>query len=209
MPYHQASNGLAERAIQTLKCAMKKLTKGSLEDRVMKFLFKYCITPQSTTGHSPSDLLFSRRLRSNLDLLRPDLQSKVHQKQNSKKQTHDSHTKEHTSSLVLAKNYRQASPWPPGAIFNKRSSTLFLVQLADDSELRCHPDQLQHRSPNSPDVSETCGGNADNILTWPNISTSEESALILPLAVKGLYLDILMVLGILPIDTYLTLNIVL
>ena len=79
------------------------------------------------------------------------------------------------SSLVLAKNYRQASPWLSGAIFNKRSSTLFLVQLADDSELRCHPDQLQHRSPNLPDVSETCGGNADNILTWPNISTSEES----------------------------------
>ena len=60
VPYHPASNVLAERAVQTFKCAMKKLTKGSLEDRVMKFLFKYCITPQSTTGHSPSDLLFGR-----------------------------------------------------------------------------------------------------------------------------------------------------
>ena len=33
VPYHLASNGLAERAVQTLKCAMKKLTKGSLEDK--------------------------------------------------------------------------------------------------------------------------------------------------------------------------------
>ena len=49
VPYHPASNGLAETAVQTFKCAMKKLTKGSLEGKVMKFLFKYCIAPQSTT----------------------------------------------------------------------------------------------------------------------------------------------------------------
>ena len=61
---------------------MKKLGIDSLEDRVMKF-FKYRITPQSTTGQAPSDLLFGRRLCSHLDLLRPDLSSKVHQKQNS------------------------------------------------------------------------------------------------------------------------------
>ena len=45
VPYHLASNGLAERAVQTFKAAMKKLNTGSLEDRVMKFLFKYRITP--------------------------------------------------------------------------------------------------------------------------------------------------------------------
>ena len=179
VPYHPASNGLAERAVQTFKCAMKKLTKGSLEDRVMKFLFKYRITPQSTTGHSPSDLLFGRRLRSHLDLLRPDLKSKVRQKQNSQKQTHDYHAQERSFKVddpVLAMNYRQGSPWLPGVIINKRSSTSFLVQLADDSVIRSHPDQLRHRSPNLPDVSETCVDSADDMLTWPDISTSEESA---------------------------------
>ena len=45
IPYHPASNGLAEKAIQTFKATMKKLTKGSLEERVMQFLFKYRITP--------------------------------------------------------------------------------------------------------------------------------------------------------------------
>ena len=47
--YHPASNGLAKTAVQTFICAKEKLTKGYLEDRVMKVLFKYCITPQSTT----------------------------------------------------------------------------------------------------------------------------------------------------------------
>ena len=37
-PYHPASNGLAEKAVQTLKRAMTKETAGSLESRLMRFL---------------------------------------------------------------------------------------------------------------------------------------------------------------------------
>ena len=54
-PYHPASNGLAERAVQTFKNAMKKLSGGSVQDRVNRFLFRYRVTPQSTTGHSPAE----------------------------------------------------------------------------------------------------------------------------------------------------------
>ena len=100
VPYHPASNGLTERAVQTFKAAMKKLKQGLLEDRVMKFLFRYCITPQSTTGQSPSELLLGRHLCSHLDLLQPDLSSKVHQKQNYQKQTHDYHAQERSLKLV-------------------------------------------------------------------------------------------------------------
>ena len=135
VPYHPASNGLAEKAVQTFKAAMKKLSKGSLEDRVMQFLFKYRITPQSTTGQSPSELLFGRRLRSHLDLLRPDLNSKVRSKQSSQKQAQDYYAQDRSfevDDLVLVKNYRQGPPWLPGAIMNKRKvilHSLFSYQM--------------------------------------------------------------------------------
>ena len=68
------------------------------------------------------------------------------------------------------------------SIFSLRSSTLqdvldhYTILFQEDSVIRCHPDQLRHRSPNLPDVSETCVDSADDMLTWPDISTSEESA---------------------------------
>ena len=80
-PYHPASNGLAEWAIQTFKSGMKKLTIGSLETRVARFLFTYHVTPQTTTGSSPSELLLGHRLCCHLDFLRPSIDAKVRHSQ--------------------------------------------------------------------------------------------------------------------------------
>ena len=79
-PYHPSSNGLAERAVQTFKGAVTKL-EGPMEVRISKFLFKYRVTPQTTTGLAPAQLLMGRRLRTHLDLLHPDTSQKVRDKQ--------------------------------------------------------------------------------------------------------------------------------
>ena len=74
--------------------------------------------------------------------------------------------------LVLAKNYRQGPPWLPGVITDKRSDTSFFVQLSDDLVIRCHPDQLRHRSA---DVSNVVIDSPEDMLTWPDISSHEDS----------------------------------
>ena len=76
-PYHPSTNGLAERAVQTFKIAMKKSGSSNLEYNLSKFLFQYRITPHATTGETPSKLLMGRQLRSQLNLVHPNLQQHV------------------------------------------------------------------------------------------------------------------------------------
>ena len=80
-PYHPASNGLAERAVQTFKSLVEKSTGDSIDTKIARALFNYRITPQSTTGKSPAELLCGRKLRSTLDLIHPDIQGRVRGKQ--------------------------------------------------------------------------------------------------------------------------------
>lgn len=70
-PYHPATNGLVERSVQTFKMGLKRIIEGSLQSRLNKVLFQYSLTPQSTSGLSPAELLFGHCLRSHLDLLMP------------------------------------------------------------------------------------------------------------------------------------------
>ena len=74
-PYHPASNGLAERAVQTVKEALKK-SSGDMEACFILFLFQYRLTPHSTTGRSPAELLLGRQPRSHLDFRVPERQDK-------------------------------------------------------------------------------------------------------------------------------------
>ena len=78
-PYHTASNGLVEGAVQTFKDAMKKMTKeGSLEMQLSQFRFKYRITPHTTTEMTPAEMLMGRKPKSRLDLIH--LQKEQHDK---------------------------------------------------------------------------------------------------------------------------------
>ena len=88
-PYHPAYNSLVERAVQTFKEGMEHLKLGSLNTRLSCFLLRYRITPHSSTGSSPSELLWGRKLRSQLDLLLPDTDRKTQQAQDRQKQSHD------------------------------------------------------------------------------------------------------------------------
>ena len=92
-PYHPASNGLVERAVQTFKEGLKRIKEGSLNTRVARFLFKYRLTPHSSTGVSPAELMFGRKLKSQLDLVKPDAGQKARLEQDRKRKSHDAHAK--------------------------------------------------------------------------------------------------------------------
>ena len=113
-PYHPSSNGLAEKAVQIVKQGLKKMNDGSLNDRLAKLLFNYRITPHSTTGISPSELLMSRKLKSRFDLLKPNIATRVIQKQREQKDSHDSHAigrQFQEGDSVYARDFRQGQSW--------------------------------------------------------------------------------------------------
>ena len=76
-PYHPASNGQVEIMVRKIKDSLKSMKKGDTETQLRRILFKDHITPSTSTGSAPSELLFGRRLRSALTLLRPELAPKT------------------------------------------------------------------------------------------------------------------------------------
>ena len=116
-PYHPKSNGQVERAVQTVKRALKKSSSETLETQLCRFLFKYRITPHGTTGVAPSELLMNRHLRSHLDLLHPDLSAQVKQKREQQKDYHDqrAHLRAfEEGEKVHVKDFPEGKTWLPG-----------------------------------------------------------------------------------------------
>ena len=71
-PYHQATNGLAERFVQIMKQALKSSQgTGSLNRHLNAFLLSYQNTPHATTTVSPASAMLNRQLCTLIDLLRP------------------------------------------------------------------------------------------------------------------------------------------
>ena len=148
-PYHPASNGLAERAVQTFKEGMKKMsTKDSLETRVSRFLFKYRITPQTTTGIAPAELLLGRKPRARLDLIHPDIREKVQNGQRKQKQLHDQHAvgrQLRPGDAVYSREFGKQQKWRQGVIGTQTGPVSYTVLLDDDHEVHRHQDHVIRR----------------------------------------------------------------
>uniref|UniRef100_A0A8C5MWZ0 CCHC-type domain-containing protein n=1 Tax=Leptobrachium leishanense TaxID=445787 RepID=A0A8C5MWZ0_9ANUR len=143
-----ASNGLAERAVQTFKGLIKKSSGDSIEVKMARALFSYRITPQSTTGKSPAELLCGRKLRSTLDLIHPDFKGQVQEKQVKQKLYHDQHAKERhlrEGDKVYTRNFGVGPSWIPGTVQKQTGPVSCTVALGNGQIVRRHIDQVRNR----------------------------------------------------------------
>jgi len=104
-------------------------------------------TPQTTTRHSPAELLLGRNLRSHLDLIQPDVSKRVVLKQHQQKEFHDRRAVERSFTAgdqVYVRNFGRGHPWLPGRILESTGPVSFRVQLESGQIIwRRHLDQIR------------------------------------------------------------------
>ena len=151
--YKPATNGLAERMVQTFKSSLKKSTE-PIQITLDRFLFNYRMTPHSTTGVSPAELMFGRKLRCRLDLLWPTLSDKVAAKQQGQRKNHTNVPRKVDLSIsdpIMIRNYAQrGSRWLPATVNEKTGPLSYRCKLSDGGVVKRHQDQIHLRSRSPP-----------------------------------------------------------
>ena len=174
-PYHPATNGLAERAVQTFKQNLKCMQKGTIHEKVLRFLTKYRVTPQSSTGVSPAELLLGRKLKTKLDLVHPYVHSNVHKSLIQQKKIHDQHARDRDLSLdddVFVRNYSSGPKWVHGTIVKQTGPISFKVQTDNNNIIKRHQDQIRQASCFD-SIPESQGGREDDNSNFSNDTSND------------------------------------
>ena len=146
-PYHPSTNGQAENAVRTFKDYLKTNPGSDMQTRIDRFLYRYRITPHSTTGVSPCKLLLGREVRSLFDLLRPKkVEDRVFEKQKLMAKNHDPLVPRNFSvspnDSVMVKSYSPYStPWIPAKIVSQTGPLSYSCDTGD-KVVRRHQDQI-------------------------------------------------------------------
>jgi transposase InsO family protein len=136
-PGHPATNGLAERHVQTFKNKLKTMETDPkpLEEKLQEILMRFRATPLKC-GKSPAELYLNRKMRIELDFLRPlyiegnnVTQPPVHQLS--------------VGDRVLARVYASKVQWKPGVVRKVLGRLHYMVELDEGYTFKRHKDQLQ------------------------------------------------------------------
>ena len=174
-PYHPSTNGLAERSVQTFKEGMRKQKTGSIETRVSRFLFAYRNTPQSTTSVSPAMLMFNRQLQSHLDLLKPDMDTTVLNRQIHQQLNHDAHARNRQFQIGdnVVENFSYGPKWLAGTVKQVRRPLTYMVKLLDDRIVQRHVDHIRIQTCGSSSVPDDVLPNQADTSSGPLVNDDE------------------------------------
>ncbi|XP_017303011.1 uncharacterized protein K02A2.6-like [Diaphorina citri] len=132
-PGHPATNGLAERNVQTLKHRLKAVSneRMSMQMKVQNILLRYRATPLSC-GKSPAELYLNRKLRIRMDAIFP------YQPRHSKLESKP------VRSLQVGERVqvRILSQWQFGEVKKKLGNRHYLVTLDSGRTIKRHINQL-------------------------------------------------------------------
>ena len=147
-PYHPATNGEAERFVQSFKKNMKcrESTSSTVTFDICKFLLAYRTTPHATTGLTPSSLLMNRRIKNKLDLVMPNSQKERECKGWKNLEGIGNIRTFSPASKVLVRQYNTNNKWVIGTILEKLGTLHYNVDV-NGILVKKHVDQIREYSP--------------------------------------------------------------
>ncbi|KAJ8357039.1 hypothetical protein SKAU_G00198330 [Synaphobranchus kaupii] len=151
-PFHPATNGQAERFVQTLKRSLKA-SRGSttVQHRLDSFLLSYRNAPHATTNESPAVLLLRRRLRSRFDLLKPSVATVVEQAQADQQGRRAPFARDKDfapGDPVLVRDYRRGEEkWMPGVVVSQVGPVSYTVDVGLAPHWKRHTEQMRACDP--------------------------------------------------------------
>ena len=140
-----------------MKRGLAKLKDGSMETRLARYLMTYRVTPHSTTGTLPSELLMGRKLRTLLFAVHPSITGTVHRKQEKIAENYNKKSKVrcfHPGDKVYVKNHTQSAPKSIPAVLREQHNDVIISETADGRILRRHIDHVCRRHAEPFDIQE-------------------------------------------------------
>lgn len=146
-PYHPRTNGLAERLVRTFKTRMlaSKKDKQTQKQKLQNFLFTYRITPHSSTGKSPGEMMFGRRLSCVLSNVRPNAKRHLQKRQIEANIMTDQETPIYPAGTPVFMKTPLDKTWSPATIDHRTNRYSYVVTTADGNKKRSHADHLRLR----------------------------------------------------------------
>lgn len=147
-PYHPATNGQIERAIQTFKNKLKKFENSLMpwSEKMSKVLFYLRTVPNSVTNKTPAEMLNGRKYRTAISRLHPEnLPTQEEVQLESASQSRPKRSFQ-VGQPVLISMYGPGKKWERGTIEVVEGPSTYRVRTEGGELHRRHADQILERA---------------------------------------------------------------
>ncbi|KAM7284844.1 uncharacterized protein ISCGN_001938 [Ixodes scapularis] len=173
-PYHLATNGQAERMVGETKKALLKLKEGTIQCRIARFLFRQHTTVSTSTGKTPAEAMFGRRIATPLDLMNQSSSTSE-----DREAPTDGVTADYSAGqTVYVRNFGGRPAWVTAVIMKPLGIRSFQTRTEDGKLQRRHVDHIRPRRSHL----ETLEGKeeASPFLIYPATEDIDESQMTQP-----------------------------